>query len=76
MTTATDTLPDDLDALRALILAERAALAAVVAARATIRNERDQLTVRNAKLEDARDRHPVAEVRLPDLREDRRPRLL
>jgi transposase len=51
MTTATDTLPDNLDALRALILAERAAHAAVVAERATIRDERDQLTARNAQLE-------------------------
>ena len=39
-----DTLPDDIDALRALLLAERATRAAVVA-------ERDKLVVRNARLE-------------------------
>ena len=39
-----DTLPDDIDALRALLLAERASRAAIVA-------ERDKLVVRNARLE-------------------------
>ncbi len=39
-----DTLPDDIDALRALLLAERASRAAVVA-------ERDKLVVRNERLE-------------------------
>jgi hypothetical protein len=43
MTDASNTLPDDLDALRALILAERAAHAAVV-------SERDKLAVRNERL--------------------------
>jgi transposase len=44
MTHASDTLPDDIDALRALILAERAAHADIVA-------ERDTLAGRNARLE-------------------------
>jgi transposase len=44
MTDASDTLPDDIDALRALILAERAAHAAIV-------SERDKLVARNARLE-------------------------
>ena len=44
-------LPDDIDALRALILAERAAHAAVVAERNTIAVERDLLSVRTEKLE-------------------------
>jgi hypothetical protein len=39
-----DTLPDDIDALRALLLAERANRAAIVA-------ERDKLVVRNERLE-------------------------
>ena len=39
-----DTLPDDIDALRALLQAERASRAAIVA-------ERDKLVVRNARLE-------------------------
>ena len=39
-----DTLPDDIDALRALLLAERASRAAIVA-------ERDKLVVRNERLE-------------------------
>jgi transposase len=39
-----DTLPDDIDALRALLLAERASRAAIVA-------ERDKLFVRNERLE-------------------------
>jgi transposase len=44
MTQLSDTLPDDIDALRALILAERAAHADIVA-------ERDTLAARNARLE-------------------------
>jgi transposase len=44
MTHASDKLPDDIDALRALIRAERAAHAAVVA-------ERDTLMARNARLD-------------------------
>jgi len=44
-------LPDDIDALRALILTERAAHAAVVAERNTIAVERDLLSVRTEKLE-------------------------
>jgi transposase len=44
MTNASDTLPDDIDALRALILAERAAHAIIVA-------ERDKLATRNERLE-------------------------
>lgn len=44
MTHASDKLPDDIDALRALILAERTAHAAVVA-------ERDTLAARNARLD-------------------------
>ncbi len=39
-----DTLPDDIDALRALLMAERANRAAIIA-------ERDKLVVRNARLE-------------------------
>jgi len=39
-----DTLPDDIDALRALLVAERASRAAIVA-------ERDKLVVRNERLE-------------------------
>ena len=45
---ASDTLPDDIDALRALIVAERAAHAAVVAERSTLTVERDLLAARNA----------------------------
>ena len=51
MTNAPPALPDDIDALRALILAERAAHAAVVAERNTIAVERDLLSVRTEKLE-------------------------
>ena len=43
-------LPEDIDALRALILAERARHAAVVAERNTIAVERDLLSVRTEKL--------------------------
>ena len=58
MTHVNDTLPNDIDALRAVIIAERAAHATAVADRATLsaeRNtiavERDLLAVRNARLE-------------------------
>jgi hypothetical protein len=44
MTDVSDTLPDDTDALRALILAERAAHAAIV-------GERNKLAARNERLE-------------------------
>jgi transposase len=44
MTDASDTLPNEIDALHALILAERAAHCAVIA-------ERDELAVRNERLE-------------------------
>jgi transposase len=46
-----DTLPNDIDALRALILAERAARAAVVAERNAVTVERDKLAARNERLE-------------------------
>lgn len=46
-----DTLPNDIDALRALILAERAARAAVVAERNAVTIERDKLAARNERLE-------------------------
>jgi transposase len=51
MTHASDTLPDDIDALRALIRAERAAHAAIVAERNAISAECDTLAARNARLE-------------------------
>jgi transposase len=51
MTNASDTLPDDIDALRALILAERAAHAIIVAERNVITAERDKLATRNERLE-------------------------
>jgi transposase len=51
MTHASDTLPDDIDALRALIRAERAAHAAVVAERNAISAERDKLAACNARLD-------------------------
>lgn len=50
MMDASDTLPDDIGALRALILAERAAHAAIVAERNAIGAERDKLAVRNERL--------------------------
>lgn len=58
VTDTSNTLPNDIDALRALILAERAARAAVV-------SERDQLTVRNRILETANARleQILAEIR-------------
>jgi hypothetical protein len=46
-----ETLPRDIDALHALIRAERSALASAMAARDAAFAERDQLAVRNAKLE-------------------------
>mgnify|MGYP006266960481 CR=1 FL=1 len=62
MRNAPAALPDEIDALHALILAERAAHAtahaAAIAERDTIATERDQLAVRTAKLE-----HIVAEMR-------------
>jgi transposase len=51
-------LPHDLDALRALIVAERAVHAAIVAERDAIAIERDELAARTAKLE-----HIVRELR-------------
>lgn len=51
VTESRDTLPNDIDALRALILAERAAHAAVVTERNAITAERDKLAVRNERLE-------------------------
>ena len=51
-------LPTDIDALHALIRAERSALASVMAARDAAFAERDQLAARNAKLE-----HILAEIR-------------
>ena len=72
MTDVSDTLPDDIDALRALIVAERAAHASAVLARdtaiaersvivierTTITVERDLLAARNARLESI-----IAEIR-------------
>src|SRR5262252_266061 len=53
-----EALPRDIDALHALIRAERSALASAMAARDAAFAERDQLSVRNAKLE-----HILAEIR-------------
>src|SRR5215467_15132081 len=58
MTNAPSALPHDVDALHALIHAAREAHAAAIAERNTIAAERDQLAVRNAKLEEI-----VAEMR-------------
>jgi transposase len=58
MTNAPSALPNDIDALRALVVAAREAHAAAVAERDTLVAERDQLAVRNEKLE-----HIVAEMR-------------
>jgi transposase len=60
-----DALPDDIDALRALILAERAAHAAVVAERSTLAVERDLLNARNVRLEstNAKLQEILAEIR-------------
>jgi transposase len=55
-----DRLPDDIDALRALIAAERAVHAAVV-------EERDQLTTRNTALEGANARLDAANARLQQI---------
>jgi transposase len=69
---ANDTLPDDLDALRALIAAERAAHAsavlardAAIAERTTLAVERDLLAASNKRLETANDRltEILAEIR-------------
>ena len=62
-----DRLPDDIDALRALIAAERAAHAAVVDERDTISIERDQLAARNAKIEAANARLDAANARLQQI---------
>jgi transposase len=51
MTERNDSLPHDVGALQALIVAERAAHAAAVAERNTIIVERDQLAARTARLE-------------------------
>jgi len=58
MRNAPSALPHDVEALHALILAEREAHAALLAERNTIAAERDQLAVRTAKLE-----HIVGEMR-------------
>ncbi len=60
-----DGLPDDIDALRALIVAERAAHAAVVAERSTLTIERDLLNARNIRLETTNTRlqEILAEIR-------------
>ena len=58
MTNAPSALPHDVEALHALILAEREAHAALLAERNTIAAERDQLAVRTTKLE-----HIVGEMR-------------
>jgi len=58
MTNALSALPDDIDALKVLILAERVAHAVVTEARDAALAERDTLAVRNMKLE-----HIVAEMR-------------
>ena len=65
MTHANDTLSNDIGALRALIVAERAAHAAVVAERTTLAVERDLLAARNARLEstNARLQEILAEIR-------------
>jgi transposase len=51
MTHTSHALPDDIDALRALIRAERMAHAAIVAERNAIGAERDKLAARNERLE-------------------------
>lgn len=51
VTDSSATLPNDMEALRALILAERAAHAVVVSERNAITAERDKLAVRNERLE-------------------------
>lgn len=51
VTDSSDTLPNDIDALRAMIMAERAARAAVVAERNAVTVERDKLAARNERLE-------------------------
>jgi transposase len=58
MTDGPEALPTDLDAMRALIVAERAVHAALVAERNALAIERDQLAARTAKLE-----HLVKELR-------------
>jgi transposase len=72
MMTANETLPDDINALRALIVAERAAHATAVLARdtaiaerSTLTVERDLLNARNIRLENtnARLQEILAEIR-------------
>ena len=58
MTRAAETLPDDVDALRALFVAERTALETERAAHTKTATERDRLAELNAKLEAI-----VAEIR-------------
>jgi len=53
-----EALPTDIEALHALIRAERSALASVISARDAAFAERDQLAARNAKLE-----YILAEIR-------------
>ena len=62
MTHASETLPNTIDALRALILAERAAHATIVAERNAISAERDKLATRNERLEAI-----IAEIRRANL---------
>ena len=65
MTNAPTALPTDIDALHALIAAERVAHAAVISERNTLSIERYQLAARNAKLEttNARLEEILAEMR-------------
>ena len=58
MVDQSEALPRDIEALHALIRAERSALASMIAARDAAFAERDQLAARNAKLE-----HILAEIR-------------
>ena len=62
-----DRLPDDNDALRALIAAERAVNAAMIVERDTISLERDQLAAHNTKLADANARLDAANARLQQI---------
>ncbi len=50
MMDVSETLPENINALRALILAERAAHATIVAERNAISTERDKLAARNERL--------------------------
>ena len=62
-----ETLPGDIDALRALILAERAAHAAVVTERNVIIAERDKLAARNERARIHHRRNPPRALR-PQIR--------